>query len=79
MSDEWAKGFVPFASNGGGEWYGCDSRTVPPAFVLMPMIGVEWDVAMFLSDTWDGFPEALKAGRLFDKPYQRSNDSVGEK
>jgi hypothetical protein len=79
VSDEWAKGFVPFATNGGGEWYGYDSRAVPVVFVLMPMIGVEWQVAMFLSDTWSGFIETVKTGRLFDKPYQRSNYSVGEK
>lgn len=63
MANEWAQGFVPFASNGGGEWYGYDSRAVPLVFLLMPMIGTEWGVAMFLSDTWSGFVEALRAGK----------------
>ena len=79
MSNEWAQRFVPIASNGGGEWYGYDSRAVPPVFLLMPMIGTEWGVAMSLSDTWSGLVEALKAGKLFDKLYQRNDNNVGEK
>jgi hypothetical protein len=52
-----AGGLVPFASNGGGDWYGFDSRLCPPAaaFVLMPAIGMEWEVAMFLGCTWEDF------------------------
>ncbi len=73
MSNEWAQGFVPFASNGGGEWYGYDSRAVSPVFVLLPVIGIEWDGAMLLSETWSGFVEVLKSGKLFDKPYRRAN------
>jgi hypothetical protein len=79
MSNEWTQGFVPIASNGGSEWYGYDSRAVPPVFLLMPMIGTEWGVAMFLSDTWSGLVEALKAGKLFDKLYQRNDNNVGGK
>jgi hypothetical protein len=36
-----ARGFVPFASNGGGEYYGWDSRHHRQAFLLMPSIGME--------------------------------------
>jgi hypothetical protein len=67
-----AKGFVPFASDGGGEWYGIDSRLALPAaaFVLMPAIGMEWEGAIFLGATWDDF--TLKRGNLFDHEYQTS-------
>jgi len=40
------------------------------------MIGIEWEGAMFLSETWSGFSETLKGGKLFDKPYQRNNNTV---
>jgi hypothetical protein len=65
-----AIGFVPFASNGGGEWYGLDSRQTLPAFLLMPAIGMEWEVAMFLGTTWNEFWEALERGNLFARKYQ---------
>ncbi len=65
-AQEAACGFVPFASNGGGEWYGVDSRLDVPVFLLMPSIGMEWGVAIFLGATWDGFWETLKRGNFFD-------------
>jgi SMI1 / KNR4 family (SUKH-1) len=65
-----ARGFIPFASNGAGEWYGIDSRLESPAFVLMPSIGTEWGAAMLLGATWDEFWETLKRGNLFDQVYQ---------
>ena len=65
-----APGFVPFASNGAGEWYGLDSRVNPPAFVVMPSIGMEWATAMLLGATWEDFWEALKCGKLFDHVNQ---------
>jgi hypothetical protein len=65
-----AGGFVPFASNGGGEWYGLDSRQSSPAFLLMPAIGMEWEVAMFLGGTWNEFWNALERGNLFAHRYQ---------
>ena len=69
QSQRAAAGFVPFASNGGGEWYGYDSRGATRPFVLLPSIGMEWDVAMFLGDTWDAFLDVLKRGRLFEQKY----------
>lgn len=65
-----AEGFVPFASNGGGEWYGLDSRQSSPAFLLMPAIGMEWEVAMFLGNTWEEFWKTLEGGNLFAHEYQ---------
>jgi len=65
-----AKGFVPFATNGAGEYYGFDSRRSPVRFLLMPSIGMEWDVAMFLGDTWIAFWETLRKGDLFERTYQ---------
>jgi hypothetical protein len=64
------RGFIPFASNGAGEWYGIDSGVESPAFVLMPSIGTEWGAAMLLGATWDEFWETLKRGNLFDQVYQ---------
>jgi hypothetical protein len=67
-----APGFVPFASNGGGEWYGLDSRLDSPSFVLMPSIGMEWAEAVFLGTTWQELWETLQRGNLFDRDYHSS-------
>jgi hypothetical protein len=69
-SQENARGFIPFASNGAGEWYGIDSRLKSPPFVLMPSIATEWEAAMLLGATWDEFWETLKRGNLFDQVFQ---------
>lgn len=53
-------GWVPFASNGGGEWYGYDSRRPGlPRIVMMPAIGPEWDDAIDLGATWTEFWDVL--------------------
>jgi len=65
-----ARGFIPFASNGAGEWYGLDSRRKDPLFVLMPSIGTEWAAAMLLGATWDEFWKTLRSGKLFAHAYQ---------
>ncbi|MEP7367308.1 MAG: SMI1/KNR4 family protein [Acidobacteriota bacterium] len=57
--------FVPFASNGSGEWYGLDYRSASARFVLMPSIGIAWDAAIFIGATWDEFWESLQKGSLF--------------
>lgn len=69
MADLAAPGFIPFASNGGGELYGFDARTEAPQYVLMPAIGMEWPVAMFLGSNWQGFWRALFEGDLFARSY----------
>jgi hypothetical protein len=66
-----APGFIPFASNGAGEWYGIDSRLNPPTFGLIPAIGAEWSTAMLLGAAWDDFWETLKRGNLFDHVYRQ--------
>lgn len=65
-----ARGFIPFASNGAGEWYGLDSRLKDPLFVLMPSIGPEWGAAMLLGATWDEFWKTLRSGNLFVHAHQ---------
>ena len=65
-----ARGFIPFASNGAGEWYGLDSRRKDPLFVLMPSIGTEWAAAMLLGATWDEFWKTLRSVKLFAHAYQ---------
>jgi hypothetical protein len=67
---EYETGFIPFASNGGGEWYGLDSRQQPPKFVLMPAVGIAWSAAMCLGTHWETFWQSLQQGDLFSKPYQ---------
>ena len=52
QAQQMAEGFVPFASNGGGEWYGYDSRSPQRPFVLLPAVGMGWDDAMLLGATW---------------------------
>jgi hypothetical protein len=64
-----AAGFVPFASNGGGEWYGYDFRSPQCPFVLLPALAACWDDAMLLGATWNDFLGVLKAGNLFDRKY----------
>ncbi len=59
-------GFIPFASNGGGELYGLDCRRQPPGFVLMPAVGTEWKAAIHLGSDWETFWQALARGNLFD-------------
>jgi hypothetical protein len=68
-----APGFIPFASNGAGEWYGVDSRLKTPAFVLLPAIGAEWSAAMFLGSGWAEFWKTLQRGDLYERPYQVTN------
>ena len=67
QAQQMADGFVPFASNGAGEWYGFDSRSQPCTFVLLPAIGAEWDDALPLGATWDDFLGVLKSGTLFER------------
>lgn len=62
-------GFIPFASDGGGEWYGYDSRSASRPFVRLPSIGNDWNVAMFLGETWDDFLDSLKRGIRFQQKY----------
>jgi len=66
-------GFIPFASNGGGEYYGIDSRQ-KVTFVVIPSIGSEWGVAFFLGSTWDEFWSTLQCGNLFKVPHQLQRD-----
>jgi hypothetical protein len=72
QAQQMASGFVPFASNGGGEWYGYDSRSAHSPFVLLPAIGMEWGDAMLLGMTWDDFLAVLKQGTLFERKYVAS-------
>jgi hypothetical protein len=69
QAQQTAVGFVPFASDGGGERYGYDSRSPTRAFVLLPSIGMEWGVATLLATTWDEFLDVLRRGTLFEQKY----------
>jgi SMI1 / KNR4 family (SUKH-1) len=73
-AQESAPGFVPFASNGGGEWYGFDARQDAQPFLLMPAIGMEWGAAMFLGANWGSFWGTLQHGNLFDQQYRPPQD-----
>jgi SMI1 / KNR4 family (SUKH-1) len=68
-AQQMAVGFVPFASNGGGDWYGYDSRSPLCPFVLLPAVGMDWDDAMLLGATWNDFLGVLKNGNLFERKY----------
>jgi hypothetical protein len=67
--DEWAPGFLPFGTNLGGEYYGLDSRSESPAYVILPAIGMEWGDAKFLGASWEEFWETLERGDLFVREY----------
>ena len=67
--DQYAPGFFPFATNGGGEYYGLDSRCQSPAYVILPAIGMNWGDAWLLGASWSEFWETLEQGDLFRRKY----------
>jgi hypothetical protein len=56
--DEYAPSLVPFGSNGGGEAFAFDMRTVPPAIVIVPFIGLTDATRVALS--FDAFLTRLR-------------------
>ena len=56
---EYAAGLLIFGSNGGGEAYGFDTRREPWPVVRMPFVGMNWDQAISIGDSFSEFLERL--------------------
>lgn len=56
---ECAPGLLLFGSDGGGEAFAFDMRTVPKLIVSVPFVGMELDVAQTWAANFDEFLEAL--------------------
>jgi hypothetical protein len=61
---KYAKGFVCFGSNGGGEAYAFDCRDgVASGVVQIPFIGMSPDEALPVAETFEKFIASLKEGK----------------
>jgi hypothetical protein len=54
-----APGLLVFASDGGGEAYGFDTRAANWPVVQVPFIGMEWKVAWPMGESFDAFLQHL--------------------
>jgi SMI1 / KNR4 family (SUKH-1) len=48
-----------FGSNGGGEAFAFDTRTVPPPIVVVPFVGLDWNDAILIATSFREFLETL--------------------
>lgn len=58
-SREFATGLLIFGSDGGGEAYGFDTRSPDWPVVQIPFVGMSWDDAEKLGETFIGFLKGL--------------------
>jgi hypothetical protein len=63
-SDKWAPGFLIFGSDGGGEAFGFDTRNPNWPIVQIPFVGMNWNDARPLGETFSQFLGNLFAGSL---------------
>jgi hypothetical protein len=69
-------GLTLFASNGLGDAYGFDARGPgDPSVVLVPMIGMDWDVALRVADTFEDF---FAAREFIPRPPAPSPEMIGK-
>ena len=52
---EAAPGLLRFGSNGGGEAFAFDIRSMPPSIVMVPFIGMELEVTIPIASSFDSF------------------------
>ncbi len=57
---EYAPSLVPFGSNGGGEAFAFDRRTLPPGVVIVPFIGLSETDATPIASSFDAFLTRLR-------------------
>jgi hypothetical protein len=57
--NKFAPGFLIFGSSGGGETYGFDTRTTHWPIVRVPFVGMDWDYARQLGDSFSAFLSRL--------------------
>jgi len=63
QSNKWAPGLIIFGSDGGGEAFGFDTRDPSWPIVMIPFIGMLWEHARPLGDTFSQFVESLYVGK----------------
>jgi hypothetical protein len=56
---EAAPGLIVFGSDGGGDAFAFDTRSAPPPIVMVPNVGMEWDVAIVLAADFNSFLQVL--------------------
>jgi hypothetical protein len=57
---EYVPGLIIFGSNGGGEAYGFDTRSSQWQIVEVPFVGMEWDLALPLGESFVTFLQRLR-------------------
>jgi SMI1 / KNR4 family (SUKH-1) len=60
---KFAPGLLLFGSDGGGEAFGFDMRSVPWSVVVVPFVGMFWDDAVVNGTSFSDFLERLCDGR----------------
>ncbi len=58
-SNKWAPGFLIFGSDGGDEAFGFDTRKPRWLVVQIPFVGMDWNEARSLGDSFNEFLERL--------------------
>jgi hypothetical protein len=63
QSNKWAPGLLIFGSDGGDEAFAFDTRGPNWPIVMIPFIGMVWEDARPLGDTFSQFVESLYVGK----------------
>src|SRR5437868_296302 len=58
--EKYAPGLLLFGSNGGGEAYGFDMRTLDKQIVQIPFVGMDWTYATEMGSRFEEFLERIK-------------------
>ena len=61
---EFAPGLTAFATDGGTELFALDRQTQTPAFVMLPVVSLDWQYAEPLGDSFDAFLRTVAGGPL---------------
>jgi hypothetical protein len=69
---QYCPGLLAFGSNGGGEAYGFDTRTLVWSVVQVPFVGMAWDLAQPLGESFGAFLERLRR-----PPDSETGDETG--
>jgi SMI1 / KNR4 family (SUKH-1) len=56
----YAPGFFIFGSDGGGEAFGFDTRGAKYSVMRLPFVGMDWEDAVFISDSFSGLLRVLQ-------------------
>jgi len=59
QTEEYAPGLLLFGSDGGGEAYGFDTRLRQGSIIQVPFIGMAWDDALLIAESFHSFLQRL--------------------